>query len=907
MHLSFFRSLMWSLEQMHPWVLGRKAAAAATTALSSASPTAAMVGSREEVHLGASLPATSSYPPSQQQLLLYDKLYDTALLALDLRPTTAALVGNLERSHTHAAQIIMLTGTTRGRGLGRGDLGYGPLGTLGLSTLNWDDPLAIVMCKSPGCDTHTSQTLICTGTFCAGTELRTFPEPQEVLASLEGALRSHYRPPPPGLSPTSLAQRLEAFLSLVALDAAVACSFLREMLGAAAAAGASCNSCLSAAAAIIGPVNSALATIRKAANALLAAPDGAEAVVPVSRSLARALRQILDCTGTCADLEELVDLTDLVSLSASSASPSSRGSGGSAAKARLERPRSNWPYQLASMYVAAAAVAQLLPPVCLGTERTIDRVQLAVTLLQEPAVDYSSGKAKKEAARKLERRWNGLLEELAATLTETLALVAAACSGPWLPRTWKDDGGAGAGAAWQQHGGADVVAAVVTCSHPHHCGNGKDVGVDGGDDALSPANRRLELLAEAQLESECVELLLRVMQAMASAGVPGLLRQAGACLSQLLGRLMQAKGAEVAAEGQATTAAAAVSLLLGTVRAQDSLMRLAASLAQLTALGGKKSATAAAAAASAPPHQQRPQLPPSLMPSSAERVADDCAAACGWCALVLESGPLQQLASSREAVQLLCEVGSGAVSASTPSLSGSAVQQQLHQSLSQMLGSSRSCTGSMSRASAAAAESAASSSGGGSNAGGGGQQQRGGGGGGGAAGLGQLKPLLKACRVAEEGMSTACARLGSTLQARAASGVGVGRRPGEGGGGRKGGGGSQQRPSASSSSLAAADAAPSACVEELLQEAVKSALALGGRLKTVSELRGGGSSSASSVAATAVSSPSRKSSGEIPRASAANGASKDVTPRDVGGEAPISLLPVSFPWQVCNASLCSSV
>ena len=79
------------------------------------------------------------------------------------------------------------------------------------------------------------------------------------------------------------------------------------------------------------------------------------------------------------------------------------------------------------MYVAAAAVAQLLPPVVHGTSKTADRVQLAIKLLQEPAVDYNSGKAKKEAARKLERRWNGLLEELAASLTDTLSLVAASC------------------------------------------------------------------------------------------------------------------------------------------------------------------------------------------------------------------------------------------------------------------------------------------------------------------------------------------------------------------------------------------------------------------------------------------------------------------------------------------------
>ena len=79
------------------------------------------------------------------------------------------------------------------------------------------------------------------------------------------------------------------------------------------------------------------------------------------------------------------------------------------------------------MYVAAAAVAQLLPPVIQGTTKTVDRVQLAIKLLQEPAVDYNSGKAKKEAAKKLERRWNGLLEELAASLTDALALVSAAC------------------------------------------------------------------------------------------------------------------------------------------------------------------------------------------------------------------------------------------------------------------------------------------------------------------------------------------------------------------------------------------------------------------------------------------------------------------------------------------------
>ena len=52
------------------------------------------------------------------------------------------------------------------------------------------------------------------------------------------------------------------------------------------------------------------------------------------------------------------------------------------ASSRSDRPKSNWPYQLASMYVAAAAVAQLLPPVGHAASKTVDRVRLAVTLLQ---------------------------------------------------------------------------------------------------------------------------------------------------------------------------------------------------------------------------------------------------------------------------------------------------------------------------------------------------------------------------------------------------------------------------------------------------------------------------------------------------------------------------------------------
>lgn len=39
-----------------------------------------------------------------------------------------------------------------------------------------------------------------------------------------------------------------------------------------------------------------------------------------------------------------------------------------------------------------------------------------------------------------------------------------------------------------------------------------DSSAGAGGEPQSPASRRLELLAEAQLECECVELLLRVMQ-----------------------------------------------------------------------------------------------------------------------------------------------------------------------------------------------------------------------------------------------------------------------------------------------------------------------------------------------------------------------------------------------------------
>ena len=74
-------------------------------------------------------------------------------------------------------------------------------------------------------------------TVLVGKELPAYPEPQEALASLEGALRCHYRPPPPGLAPASLGLKLEAFQQLVAAVAAVICSFLREMLDEVAAAG----------------------------------------------------------------------------------------------------------------------------------------------------------------------------------------------------------------------------------------------------------------------------------------------------------------------------------------------------------------------------------------------------------------------------------------------------------------------------------------------------------------------------------------------------------------------------------------------------------------------------------------------------------------------------------------------
>ena len=78
------------------------------------------------------------------------------------------------------------------------------------------------------------------------------------------------------------------------------------------------------------------------------------------------------------------------------------------------------------------------------------------------------------------------------------------------------------------------------------------------------------MLAEAQLECECVELLFRVMQAFVSAGAPALLRQSGTCLGQLLARLQPAKASSAADAGEslASTSEAAVALMLGVTRAQ---------------------------------------------------------------------------------------------------------------------------------------------------------------------------------------------------------------------------------------------------------------------------------------------------------------------------------------------------
>ena len=97
-HLSFFRSLLWSLEQMHPWVIGGG-------------------GGGESTQQARPSPTSASEPVSEEQIRLYDKLYDTAMLAFDLRPSSAALVGNLEKSHTHAARILMMAGEGDGRGL----------------------------------------------------------------------------------------------------------------------------------------------------------------------------------------------------------------------------------------------------------------------------------------------------------------------------------------------------------------------------------------------------------------------------------------------------------------------------------------------------------------------------------------------------------------------------------------------------------------------------------------------------------------------------------------------------------------------------------------------------------------------------------------------------------------------
>lgn len=213
-------------------------------------------------------------------------------------------------------------------------------------------------------------------------------------------------------------------------------------------------------------------------------------------------------------------------------------------------------------------------------------------------------------------------------------------------------------------------------------------------------------------------------------------------------------------------------------------MRLAASLARLTSLGGKKaslnspstSAATSTATSNGSPASSLPPAPQTPSPvQPAERVVEDGLAASGWCALVMESGPLELLAGSKDSVVvLLAQQSSGAGStAGTPSGRGGlssqppvtalSVQQQLLLSLAQMQGSVRCCMSSLSKASTAL-ESLPSQSSGSCPSGAAAQIS--------SKGLYQLKPIIKSCRIAEEGMATACSKLHASLHSSGGSGSG---------------------------------------------------------------------------------------------------------------------------------------
>jgi hypothetical protein len=192
---------------------------------------------------------------------------------------------------------------------------------------------------------------------------------------------------------------------------------------------------------------------------------------------------------------------------------------------------------------------------------------------------------------------------------------------------------------------------------------------------------------------------------------------------------------------------------------------------------------------------------------------EDGLAASGWCALVIESGALDLLAGNKEAVVALLQqhacggggdvkAGKGLAASPPPSVSGMSAQMQFHLSLAQMQGSVRCCMNSLSKATTVL-ESLPGPTPSGSVTSGSGS---------GAAHLGskkalyQLKPMIKACRIAEEGMATACSKLHASLQAASGGGGGAGAGKRQGGGdasglGRGGGKASsgQQRSSASTS------------------------------------------------------------------------------------------------------------
>ena len=220
----------------------------------------------------------------------------------------------------------------------------------------------------------------------------------------------------------------------------------------------------------------------------------------------------------------------------------------------------------------------------------------------------------------------------------------------------------------------------------------------------------------------------------------------------------------------------------------------------------------------------------------------------------------------------------------------------LHRSLSQILGSIRGCTSTLSKAlqtldglpTPPPQQPSTSSKHG--------------------AGWAQLKPILKACRMAEESMTGACSRLSTSLQPTATTsgmggaGGGSGGGGGGNGGGKRsgkaaGGGGHQRSPGGSSGGpldVSNGNGGPGGggggggSVDEMVQEAVDSTLALGARLKAVSEYQGRGgqvaapASAASPTAAAPV-------SGSDPSAQISQQQQQQQQPRSL-----------TYPWQVGN-------